>query len=35
MSFVTLFAGVALGAAFSPFWMMIWNWIKTKVSSKI
>jgi hypothetical protein len=32
-------AGVALGAAFSPFWMMVWNAVKvmytTYVASKI
>lgn len=21
--------GVAVGAAFAPFWMMVWNWLKT------
>ncbi len=34
MNLFTLLAGVALGAAFSPFWMMVWNWVKTFVSSK-
>jgi hypothetical protein len=24
-------AGVALGAAFAPFWMMIWNAVKPSV----
>jgi hypothetical protein len=23
--------GIALGAAFSPFWIMVWNFIKTKI----
>ena len=23
--------GVVLGAAFSPFWMKVWEWIKPKV----
>ncbi len=23
--------GVVVGAAFSPFWMKVWEWIKAKV----
>jgi hypothetical protein len=28
MSLLSLLAGVALGAAFSPFWMMVWGMVK-------
>lgn len=24
--------GIAVGAAFAPFWMKVWGWIKTKIS---
>lgn len=27
--------GIAVGAAFSPFWMMVWNYVKTFVKAKI
>ena len=27
--------GIAVGAAFSPFWMMVWNYVKGQVTSKI
>lgn len=31
---ITFFLGVAVGAAFSPFWLKVWNvastWIKSK-----
>jgi hypothetical protein len=26
---LNLIIGIAIGAAFAPFWMMIWNQIKT------
>lgn len=26
---VEFFVGVAVGAAFAPFWMMVWNWLQT------
>jgi hypothetical protein len=26
-----LLIGIAIGAAFSPFWMMVWNKIKSMV----
>lgn len=25
--------GVALGAAFAPFWIMVWKGVKTKVTA--
>lgn len=25
-------AGLVLGAAFAPFWMMVWSWIKARVT---
>jgi hypothetical protein len=27
--------GIAIGAAFSPFWMMVWNMAKAKVTSAL
>jgi hypothetical protein len=30
MDLVTLGIGVALGAMFSPFWMKVWAWVKSK-----
>jgi hypothetical protein len=35
MDFIDTIVGIAVGAAFSPFWMMIWNWLKDFVGSKI
>ncbi len=26
---VEFFIGVAVGAAFAPFWMMVWRWLQT------
>jgi hypothetical protein len=33
MDLLSLIAGIALGAAFSPFWMKVWGLIKSKLSS--
>jgi nitrogen fixation-related uncharacterized protein len=30
MDIVTLVVGVAVGAVFAPFWMMLWNKVKDK-----
>jgi len=30
---VNLAIGIVIGAAFAPFWMMVWDKIKTKSSS--
>ena len=30
---IDFFVGVAVGAAFAPFWMMIWAKIKDSISS--
>lgn len=26
-------AGLSLGAAFAPFWIMVWNWIKARATA--
>jgi len=33
MNFVSLVVGIALGAAFSPFWMKVYSFTKSKVKS--
>lgn len=30
MDMFSLFVGIALGAAFSPFWMKVWVFVKAK-----
>ena len=32
MDLFSLVIGIAVGAAFSPFWMMVWGMIKAKLS---
>jgi len=27
--------GIAVGAAFSPFWMMVWGYLKDQVTSRL
>jgi hypothetical protein len=34
MDFVTLGIGIAVGAIFAPFWMMLWNKGKALVTKK-
>lgn len=29
-----LVAGIAIGAAFAPFWMQVWNWGSAAVKAK-
>lgn len=31
MDLVTLVIGIALGAAFSPFWLKVYTWAKDKI----
>jgi hypothetical protein len=31
MDLFSLVAGIALGSAFAPFWMMVWSKIKAKL----
>jgi hypothetical protein len=33
MDLLSVAVGIALGAAFSPFWMMVWAKIKAMVAS--
>jgi hypothetical protein len=33
MDLFSVAAGIALGAAFSPFWIMVWGMIKSKLTS--
>jgi hypothetical protein len=33
MDLFSLVTGIALGAAFSPFWMMVWGKIKDQFTS--
>ena len=33
MDLFSLAAGIALGSAFAPFWMMVWSKIKSWVST--
>ncbi len=33
MDIISLVAGIALGAAFSPFWMKVWAVIKDRIQS--
>lgn len=34
MDLLSLIVGVFLGAAFSPFWMKVWAWLKGLIQSK-
>lgn len=34
MDLLSLAVGIAVGAAFSPFWMKVWEWVKGLVASK-
>ena len=33
MDIISLAIGIALGAAFSPFWMKLWGVIKAKITT--
>lgn len=33
MDLFSLVAGIAVGAAFSPFWMTVWAFVKTKIQT--
>ena len=33
MDLLSVAVGIALGAAFSPFWMMVWGKIKSVIAS--
>jgi hypothetical protein len=33
MDLLSVAVGIALGAAFSPFWMMVWGKIKSAIAS--
>ena len=35
MDLLSLAIGVAIGAAFSPFWMKVWEWMKALVAAKV
>lgn len=35
MDIFSLAIGIAVGAAFSPFWMMIWTKVKDAATSKM
>jgi hypothetical protein len=34
MDLLSIIAGIILGAAFSPFWMMVWGKIRAAIDSK-
>ncbi len=34
MDLLSLAVGIAVGAAFSPFWMKVWAWIKGLFAAK-
>jgi hypothetical protein len=33
MSLLSLAAGIAIGAAFTPFWNKVWTWIKGEATT--
>lgn len=35
MDMFSLILGIVLGAAFSPFWLKVWDVIKTKVMERV
>lgn len=34
MDILDTVVGIAIGAAFSPFWMKVWEWIKKMLEKK-